>query len=213
VTVVGVGVTRAVGVTVGVLVGGVMVPVGVSVKVGVTVGVLVGVPVLVEVGVTVGVNVSVMVPVDVGVGVGVTVGVRVKVNVFVGVKVGVLVGVFEGVGPAPTMKHWENSEVLLLGSVAVAVMASPMETVTESVASNEPEQLASVETVVGPRNNFPSPNPEGSQDGLAKSSIRNGPVLAVLSNVPWMLVVPTPAVTEVMTGKFCFRLEPESPSQ
>ena len=38
------------------------------------------------------------------------------VGVLVGVEVGVFVGVFEGT--TPTVKHWENSEVLLLVSVA-----------------------------------------------------------------------------------------------
>src|SRR5947199_7825934 len=128
-----------------------------------------------------------MVPVEVGVIVGVFVGVCVMVNVFVGVKVGVNVGVFVGVGAPDTAKHAENSEVLLFGSVAVAVMKSTEETVTLSVVLKDPAQLASVEAVSEPRNSFPSPNPEGSQEGLEKNSIRKGPVLAVLSRLPWML--------------------------
>jgi hypothetical protein len=197
----GVIVPVGVGVDVGVLVAGVIVPVGVGVDVGVTVAV--GVTVGVEV--TVGVNVKVMVPVEVGVEVGVLVG------VLVGVEVGVLVGVF--VGTTPTVKHCENSEVLLLVSVAVAVMTSPLETVTDSVALKAEPQFESVETVVEPRKVLPCPKPEGSQDGLEKNSIRNGPLLGTLSSVPWMLVVPTPGVTELTAGKFWPVLEPASGSQ
>src|SRR5262244_294483 len=142
-----VGVGGAVGTPVGVMVGGVIVPVGVTVAVGVLVGGFVGV----EVGVFVG---GVIVPVGVTVTVGVTVGVEVGVlvgvfvGVFVGVEVGVLVGVF--VGTTPTVKHWENSEVLLLVSVAVAVMTSPLVTATDSVALKAAPQFESVETVVEP---------------------------------------------------------------
>ena len=47
-------------------------------------------------------------------------GVLVRVGVGVGVDVGVFVGVFVGAPPVPAT-HAENSDVLLLGSVAVAV--------------------------------------------------------------------------------------------
>src|SRR5437762_1508105 len=83
-------------------------------------------------------------------------------------------------------------------SVAVAVMdwpAVPMGTVT----LKDPSQLALVKTVVEPRKVLPSPNPEASQEGLAKNSTRND-LLARLFKVPWILVVPTPVVTDVMTG-------------
>ena len=52
-------------------------------------------------------------------GVAVGVGTPAGVVVGVGVNAGVVVGV--GVGGAPRGKHAENSEVLLAGSVAVAV--------------------------------------------------------------------------------------------
>ena len=92
-------------------------------------------------------------------------------------------------------------------------MTSPRETVTGTVVLKAEPQLESVVTVSEPRKVLPSPNPEGSQEGLEKNSIRNGPLLGVLSSVPWILVVPTPGVTEVMTGKFWVVLEPASGSQ
>ena len=193
---------------------GVAVSVGeaVGVRVGVTVGVLVGVPLGRPVGVFVGVFVAVLVRVFVGVVVGVLVGVL--VGVFVGVLVGVLVG-------AGSTKHAENSDVssgwvggmtpeglarrgseLLnpdaTSRVAVDVMAWPAVPMG-NVTLKDPLQVPSVGTVVAPRKVLPSPKPDGSQAGLAKNSTRNDE-LALLFNVPWMLVVPTPVVTEVMTG-------------
>ena len=53
-----------------------------------------------------------------------------------GVMVGVNVGVGVGVSVTPNAMHFENSDVLLLGSVAVAVMTDPAETVTGSVTLN-----------------------------------------------------------------------------
>ena len=124
---VGVGVDVRLGVAVGV---GVRLGVGVGVEVGVRVGVRVGVGV--PVGVGVGVEVGVVVGVAVGVGVGVGVGLGVRVGVGAGGEVGVggvgvgSMGVGVGVGDADvvpvTSTHAENSDVLPLGSVAVAVM-------------------------------------------------------------------------------------------
>jgi hypothetical protein len=144
---------------------GVDVWVGVEVRVGVEVGVKVGPP---------GVTVEVAVGVDVAVRLGVAVEVEVAVGVEVSVgPPGVIVGV--GVTRAPTGKHCENSEVLLLGSVAVAVMTDPAETVTGSVTLNAALQVASVDGVAIPRNVIPSPKLFGTpalQEGLSKNSIR-----------------------------------------
>jgi hypothetical protein len=74
------------------------------------------------VDVAVGVNEDIAVGINVGVLVGVAVGVG--VGGLVGVDVGGLVGVGVGVGggePLETSKLSENSEVLPLASVAVAV--------------------------------------------------------------------------------------------
>jgi hypothetical protein len=127
--------------------------------------------------------------------------------------VGVLIGAKVGVGPPNTAKHCENSDVLLPVSVAVAVMTDPAETVTGSVTLKVALQDGSVEGVAMPKKVFPCPNPEGSQDGLAKNSIRNGPELAALSRVPWMLIELRLAVAEVMTGKFWKLLGPVTVSQ
>ena len=166
-----------VGVNEGVSVGppGVMVAVGVDVGggvVGVKEGVSVGPP-----GVIVRVGVGVTVGVDVGGGVvGVGLGVKVGVNVGPpGVMVGVTVGVGVGVSVTPNAMHFENSDVLLLGSVAVAVMTDPAETVTGSVTLNVAMQDAFVEGVATPRNVIPSPKSLGGpalQEGLEKNSIR-----------------------------------------
>jgi len=87
------------------------------------------------------VGVAVGVPVTVAVGVAETVAVAVAVGVAVGEAVTVGVGV--GVVCTAT-RHAENSEVLLLGSVAVAVTRCPDCTVTCKVISIVALQLASV---------------------------------------------------------------------
>jgi len=115
-----------------------------------------------------------------GSGVGVLVGVFVGVvgpvvGVSVGVFVKVMVGVIVGVGAKITVKHCENSEVLLPGSVAVAVMTDPAETVTGSVTLKLALQEGSVEGVENPMKTFPSPKSLGGpawQEGLEKNSIR-----------------------------------------
>ena len=173
---------------VAVAVGGTPVAVAVGIPAGVfvTVGVEDGVNVDVAVGGVVGVNegvsvgppgVMVAVGVDVGGGVvGVGLGVKVGVNVGPpGVMVGVTVGVGVGVSVTPNAMHFENSDVLLLGSVAVAVMTDPAETVTGSVTLNVAMQDAFVEGVATPRNVIPSPKSLGGpalQEGLEKNSIR-----------------------------------------
>src|SRR5437764_8674176 len=95
-----------------------------------------------------------------------------------------------------TVLHCENSDVLLAGSVAVAVMTWT----TESGAGKLKLALqpASVVTVIEPMKVCPSPLPEGSQEVLAKNWTVNI-VLAVLLSVPWTDVVEA----EVNTGKFC----------
>jgi len=152
---VGVGVRVGVDVFVGVSEGVSVGPPGVIVEVGGGGVVGVGVGVGVEVGVEVGTPAGVFVAVGVGVTVevGVIVAVDVGVGVFVGVKVGppgVMVGV--AVTMPVTAKHCENSDVLLFGSVAVAVMTDPAVTPAASVTLKLPWQKASVETVVLPRN-------------------------------------------------------------
>ena len=63
----------------------------------------------------------------------------------------------------------ENSEVSPLGSVAVALMMLPAIPDAVKLAWNVTFPLASVTTVVEPRNICPWPNPEGSAVGLAKN--------------------------------------------
>jgi len=117
--------------------------------------------------------------VRVAVAVGELVGVRVGVRVVVGVRVGVAVG-----GAALTTRQAENSEVLLFGSVAVAVTNQPVVTATPSVTVRAASPLASVATVVAPRNVRPSPLPEVSQVCVEKNSMVNGVTLGVLLKLP-----------------------------
>src|SRR5437868_5711756 len=91
----------------------------------------------------------------------------------------VIVGVVLGVDVSPvTWTQVENSEVLPLGSVAVAVMNWPTATATGRVTLNgsavglKTSQVPSVVTVVEPIKVCPSPWPEPSHAALAKSSIR-----------------------------------------
>src|SRR2546426_628081 len=131
---------------------------------------------------SVGVAVAVATPAGVFVIVGVAVGVAVREGVRLGVRVGppgVMVGVNVGVGVGvrvtPNGRHCENSDVLLLGSVAVAVMTDPAETVTGSVTLNVAMQDGPIEGVATPRNVIPSPKSLGGaalQEGLEKNSIR-----------------------------------------
>jgi hypothetical protein len=82
-----------------------------------------------------------------------------------------------------TVMHAENSEVLFVGSVAVATTKLPAGTLTGSVTFIVALPLASDVTLLKPRNVVPSPLPEASQTGLEKNSILNA-VLAVLLRVP-----------------------------
>ena len=123
------------------------------------VGVGVGVGVAVDVGVGVGVGVA---GVGVGVGVGMA-GVGVGVGVGgVGVGVGVSVGVGVGVGPGwidETAAQGENSEVLLKGSVAVALTLprpcgpAPRLNTTENEASPLPLVVMLVDPEAGIKEN------------------------------------------------------------
>ena len=67
----------------------------------------------------------------------------------------------------------ENSEVLLLGSVAVAVMIGPVTAGFGAEKLKLALQDVSVVTLVKPRKVSPSPLPDGSQAELAKNSILN----------------------------------------
>src|SRR5437773_6727143 len=71
--------------------------------------------------------------------------------------------------PPATCTGNENSEVLLLGSVAVAVMNCPAGTDVGATKANVTEPLPLVFTVDVPRNCRPSPRPEGSRLGLEKN--------------------------------------------
>ena len=133
-------------------------------------------------GVAVAVGVGVGLTLGVGVGVGVAVAVALAVAVAVAVGVAVTVGVGVGVPPCTTL-HAENSEVLLFGSVAVAVTTCPDCTLTGSVTSIVALQLASVDISLEPMKVCPSPLPSGSHSGLSKNSTRKV-VLATLFKLP-----------------------------
>src|SRR5262249_62390537 len=102
----------------------------------------------------------------------------------------------------------ENSEVLPLGSVAVAVMIWPPTAWTGRVTSKLAWPLASVVTFVEPRKNSPSSFIENGMKvatgSLAKNSMRNT-VLGDTDwvNVPLMRVAgPGAAAANVRTGEF-----------
>ena len=128
-------------------------------------------------------------PASVGVTVGVTVGPG-------GVSVGVRVAV--GVTPPATGKHGENSDVLLVGLVAVVKIIWPGAT-GNTIGPSVPLHVASVVTFVNPRNVWPSPFPEGSHAALENNSTRNV-VLAVLSKVPEIVTVFEAIGAEVISG-------------
>ena len=171
--------------------------VGLGVFVGVAVAV--GVSVAVAVGVFVAVGVWVAVAVAVGVLVGVAVGVLVAVGVAVAVAVGVLVAVGVGVGGSVIRTQVENSEVLPLASVMVAVIGSPKTAVVGPVNENVPSPLTSVASILAPNNVLPSPNPVGSQLSLWKNWSVNVE-LGVLSMVPTMVILPPLIMALVITG-------------
>src|ERR1051326_3714596 len=81
---------------------------------------------------------------------------------------------------AATWLQAENSEVLLLVSVAVAVMIDPA---AGKLAEKPALPFASVSTLVEPIKVFPSPKPLGSQEAFAKNS-RRKVLEGVLFKVP-----------------------------
>src|SRR5215510_7289533 len=87
---------------------------------------------------------------------------------------------------ATTCRHSENSDVLPLASVAVAVRNFPSRP-TAKVVVNDAFPLLSVVVETKPRNCCPSPLPEASHASLENSSIRNV-VETVLFNVPDTMV-------------------------
>ena len=157
------------------------------------------------------VAVRVAVGVTVGVAVGTPAGVLVRVGVGVGVDVGVFVGVFVVPPPVPA-RHAENSEVLLFGSVAVAVKIVCPPGTAKGPAVKVALQLPSVGTLAKPRNVRPSPLPEAWQATFEKNSTRNV-VLAVLFSVPEIVTLPPAIGAAVRTGKFWKLFGPVSASQ
>ena len=128
---------------------------------------------------------------------------RARVDMFralVGVAVGVAVGVGVGGWVGTTMPA-ENSEVFPSASVAVAVTMRPLATGTFRDALNETLPLASVVTLLKPRNCCPSAGRPSGSGSLAKNSIRNVE-FGALPSVPAMFVVPPFDVAAVNTGKF-----------
>src|SRR6185295_8314236 len=104
----------------------------------------------------------------------------------------------------------ENSDVLPLGSVAVAV-TDLQPTFVGTVMVKLALPLASVATAAKPIKVSPSPWPEGSQAVFEKNS-RLKIVRGVLLSVPTIVVVAPEDETLVSTGKFCKRLPPSSGS-
>ena len=89
-----------------------------------------------------------------------------------GVAAGVGVGVAAPAGVTVTQaENWDVSPVE--SRVAVAVATEPGATEAGKVAEKVACPAPSVVTRVEPRKVAPSPNPDGSHDGLAKNSIVN----------------------------------------
>ena len=99
-------------------------------------------------------------------------------------------------GVTMSPKHGENSDVLLLGSVAVAVIWSPRESAIARAMAKLTSPLLSVVTVANPRKYSPSPNPEGSNSEFEQNWIVN------VLGLPWTPVTEL-LTTEVTTWKFC----------
>ena len=173
------------GVAVGIGVGD---PTGVGLGVVSGVGVTIGVGEIAGVGETTGVGepTGVAVAVAVAVGVAVAVAVGVAVAVAVGVAVAVAVGVGEGMGVMPgvgvgvadpagtTVTQAENCDVSPVDKrVAVAVAVVPAATEAGNVTVKVACPAPSVVNGVDPRKVAPSPNPDGSHDGLEKNSMVN----------------------------------------
>ena len=99
-----------------------------------------------------------------------------------------------------TRKHCENSDVLPLESVAVAVINWPQGSGVVNVKLAL--QLESVEIVIEPMKVCPSPLPLGSQALFEKNSISNV-WFGLLLSVPVIDVSFPPVMADVITGKFC----------
>src|SRR5688500_3007822 len=108
-----------------------------------------------------------------------------------------------------TTKAAENSEVLPVAFVAVAVMNLPAGTATGNTMLKLALQEPSVAMVTTSRYVWPSPKPEGSATSFEKSSISNV-WLALLLRVPSIVVVEPSVSALVSTGKFCRKFEPET---
>jgi hypothetical protein len=170
----------------------------------VAVAVLVAVLVAVEVAVLVAVEVAVATAVEVLVAVEVATGVLVAVEV----AVEVLVGVAVAVGAPGSCRQAENSEVLPLGSVAVAVMNEPPGRAWSGWKVKVPLPLPRVVSQVLPMKVCPSPLPRALQVLLLNSSITKV-VLCLLLRVPLISVA---LLVAPSTGKFCKLLGPVSAS-
>jgi hypothetical protein len=111
-------------------------------------------------------------------------GVRWGAEVGRGLGVGRDLGVGLTLPPcALTITQPENSEVLLFGSVAVAVTTCPDCRVTDKVTLIIPLQLASVGMLAEPMKVCPSPLPSESHSVLSKNSTRKV-VLSALFKLP-----------------------------
>ena len=73
-----------------------------------------------------------------------------------------------------TRMHWENSDVLELLSLAVAVMNWPTGAELEKGRLNVAPPLRSVVTSADPKNAWPCPKPDGSQTVLARELEMDG---------------------------------------
>ena len=107
--------------------------------------------------------------------------------------------VLVSVRSAGATRHAENSDVLLLGSVAVDVITDWPPGAAKTSGPKLALQVLPVVTLVAPRKVCPSPFPEGSHTALEKNSTRKV-VLAVLFKVPEIVALPPPIDAEVMTG-------------
>ena len=101
-----------------------------------------------------------------------------------------------------TVRQPENSEVLLAGSVAVAVITCPAAVTPGRIARKRTFPPRFVVTAVEPRRVFPSPCPDGSQEAFEKNC-NVKVVLGVLFRLPVTTVAMGPRLTAVRsTGKF-----------
>lgn len=108
-------------------------------------------------------------------------------------------GRFTATAPAGlTIAHAENSEVVALASVDVAVITSPADgPATEKLKAAFP--LVSVPRLVRPRKVAPSPNPLALQEALEKNSMMYV-ALGTPFSVPTIAVVPFAIWAELITG-------------